>query len=128
VSRARVLLAADGAACVAAGLVGLVAASSIASSLDATTLSVRIVGALLVALGVEGLALAGPLAARRVPVVAWVVACEVALAAVLAVGLGDGWGRADGVVAALLALAALAGTVHLREQGLLRRAPGLVPA
>lgn len=111
----RLLLRADAVITVAVGAVTLVAAGSIADALSATTTAVRVVGALMLVLGADAF-LVSMVGRPRLPaaVVAFVVATELSILALLGVGTTDGLGAADAAVAALLAGAAVIGAVELR--------------
>ena len=111
----RRLLRVDGDLGLVAGVVAIAAAVPIGDALSAGTSDVRVVGVLLLLLGLEALTVAAaPDRWLRPAALTYAVSREVVLVLLLLVGLAGGVGWADAVVALLVADVALLGMLELR--------------
>lgn len=121
----RRVLRVDGDLSLLAGVAALAAAGPIGDALDAAAADVRIVGVLLVLLGVEALTVAAaPERWLRPAAITYALSREAVVVVLLLAGLAGGVGAADVVIAALLAEAAVLGALELRAaRRLAPRAP-----
>lgn len=117
----QTILRVHGVAWAASAVVALGAAATIADVLAVTPAAVRVAGVALAVLAVDALVLAAVAPDRRRPfVLLFAVGQELVAGVFLVACLADGLGRADVVVAAWLAEAAVFGALELRGA---RRAP-----
>lgn len=111
----RKLLRIHGVAWLASAAVALPAATVVADMLGVTATAVAVAGVALAVLGADALVLAALAPDRLRPLAPlFAVVQELVVVAFLVAGLGDGVGRADAVVAAWLAEAAVFGALELR--------------